>query len=435
MNPQKKERIHSFLRAFLPALTNAHQYTISHQLAVASIETAYTELLEAIGRDLTLPIVIVEDRVVVNEEPLEDSIYISRFIQFFRSRGIQHIPARYIGTARTGLLHPLHRSDVRRSTGDEHPVRIGRAVQRCDAGAAAQPLQARGRWADAASVAHPHPRRRLLRRGPQRPQCDVPGPGEQGLGGGHDQLPAGFLRDVVAQFAVGVRSCGGDPCSLPGAAGCTGRDPLFESPQRGGQHQHGERDAHGLQRRGDQALHAAYVDDPAEKPAACYSIGNVVHFLSQYSRPDLGPIEGALNLNGMSDEVLAVASNYGGLLDTALVSGPFRPALYMYHQSGDPVVGCNYQRGLWGMPLGVGDNYPWPYGSSASPTCAFSTSVPHRGDTSITRTSAMNMRCMIRRGSCWRPPNSCASSSAALPPGRSLPPAFSWRVRTTPLPA
>lgn len=91
MNPQKKERIHSFLRAFLPALTNAHQYTISHQLAVSSIETAYIQLLEAIDRDLTLPIVIVEDRIVINEEPLEDSIYISRFIQFFKSRGIQYI--------------------------------------------------------------------------------------------------------------------------------------------------------------------------------------------------------------------------------------------------------------------------------------------------------------------------------------------------------
>ena len=122
------------------------------------------------------------------------------------------------------------------------------------------------------------------------------------------------------------------------------------------------------------ALHAAYVDDPAEKPAACYSIGNVVHFLSQYSRPDLGPIEGALNLNGMSDEVLAVASNYGGLLDTALVSGPLDPALYMYHQSGDPVVGCNYQRGLWGMPLGVSDNYPWLYGS-----CVTDLRVQHLG--------------------------------------------------------
>jgi HD-GYP domain-containing protein (c-di-GMP phosphodiesterase class II) len=91
MNPHKKERIQSFLRAFLPALTNAHQYTISHQLAVVSIETAYTHLLEAIDRDLILPIVIVEDRVVINEEPLEDSIYISRFIQFFKSRGIQYI--------------------------------------------------------------------------------------------------------------------------------------------------------------------------------------------------------------------------------------------------------------------------------------------------------------------------------------------------------
>ena len=111
------------------------------------------------------------------------------------------------------------------------------------------------------------------------------------------------------------------------------------------------------------ALHAAYVDDPSEKPASCNAIGNVQHFLSSYPRPDLGPIEGTLNLNGMTEKVLAVASNYGGLLDTLLVSAPLDPALYMYHQSGDPVVGCNYQQGLWGMPLGVGDNFPYLYGS------------------------------------------------------------------------
>lgn len=111
------------------------------------------------------------------------------------------------------------------------------------------------------------------------------------------------------------------------------------------------------------ALHAAYVDEPSEKPAACNAIGNVQHFLSSYPRPDLGPIEGTLNLNGYSDEVLGVASMYGGLLDTNFVSGPLDPALYSYHQTGDPVVGCGYQRGLWGMPLGVGDNYPFLYGS------------------------------------------------------------------------
>lgn len=91
MNSEKKEHIHNFLRAFLPALTNAHQYTISHQLTVSSIGTAFALLLEAIGRELTLPIKIVEDRVIVNEEPLEDSIYIGRFIQFFKAREIQHM--------------------------------------------------------------------------------------------------------------------------------------------------------------------------------------------------------------------------------------------------------------------------------------------------------------------------------------------------------
>jgi HD-GYP domain-containing protein (c-di-GMP phosphodiesterase class II) len=91
MNLEKKERIQYFLRAFLPTLTNAHQYTISHQLTISSIETSHTQLLEAIGSDLTLLMKIVEDRVVIDEEPLEDSIYVNRFIQFFRNKNIQYI--------------------------------------------------------------------------------------------------------------------------------------------------------------------------------------------------------------------------------------------------------------------------------------------------------------------------------------------------------
>ncbi len=111
------------------------------------------------------------------------------------------------------------------------------------------------------------------------------------------------------------------------------------------------------------ALHATLVDDPSEKPASCGSINNVVHFLSSYPRPDLGPYEGTLNQNGTDASILGVASFYGGLLDTNLVTEPLDPALYLYHQSGDPVVGCYHQQGLWGMPLGVGDNYPYLFGS------------------------------------------------------------------------
>ncbi len=91
MNPDRKERIHSLLRAFLPALTQAQQYTTSHRLAASSIENTFNQVTEALSKDRTLPIVIVDDRVIVDEEPLEDSIYINRFIHFFKSRGIQHV--------------------------------------------------------------------------------------------------------------------------------------------------------------------------------------------------------------------------------------------------------------------------------------------------------------------------------------------------------
>lgn len=111
------------------------------------------------------------------------------------------------------------------------------------------------------------------------------------------------------------------------------------------------------------ALHAAYVTDPAEKPASCGSIGDVSYIFSSYDRPDLGPYNGTLNQNGYNEEVIGIGSNYGGLLDTVFISSGADPAVYLYHQTGDPIVGCGHQQGLWGMPLGVGDNYPYLYGS------------------------------------------------------------------------
>jgi HD-GYP domain-containing protein (c-di-GMP phosphodiesterase class II) len=91
MNPEKRALAHNFLRTFIPALTYAHQYTTSHQHTTSSINIAYTHLLEAIGGDPALPLMMIDDRIVVDEEPLEDALYISRFLRFFKSRGIQHL--------------------------------------------------------------------------------------------------------------------------------------------------------------------------------------------------------------------------------------------------------------------------------------------------------------------------------------------------------
>jgi alpha/beta superfamily hydrolase len=111
------------------------------------------------------------------------------------------------------------------------------------------------------------------------------------------------------------------------------------------------------------AMHAAYLDRPEEKPASANAIGQVQHFLNFYPRPDLGPVEGTLNLGNHDADVLGVVNIFGALLDTSYIEGPDDPALYSYHQTQDPVVGCGFQRPYWGIGLGVPDNYPFVHGS------------------------------------------------------------------------
>ena len=112
------------------------------------------------------------------------------------------------------------------------------------------------------------------------------------------------------------------------------------------------------------ALHAAYLDTPDERPAATQAIGDVQHFLTFYPRPDLGGIEGSIATdNGEDASVLGVVNIFGALMDTTYIGSSNDPALYSYHQTLDPVVGCGVQRPYWGIGLGVPDNYPWIHGS------------------------------------------------------------------------
>lgn len=121
------------------------------------------------------------------------------------------------------------------------------------------------------------------------------------------------------------------------------------------------------------ALQAGYMTGPAQKPAACGAIGDVQHFLNFYPRPDLGEVDGPLNQNGHDASVLGVASFFGAIADTAWITAA-GPALYTYHQTGDPLVGCGVQRPYWGIGLGVPDNWPWLAGS-----CTIDARMQHVG--------------------------------------------------------
>lgn len=111
------------------------------------------------------------------------------------------------------------------------------------------------------------------------------------------------------------------------------------------------------------AMHAAYLDQATEKPASCEAIGQVQHFFNFYARPDLGDVDGDLNQNGHNTNVLGVVNLFGAVLDTSYIESALDPALFSYHQTGDPVVGCGLQRPYWGLGLGLPDQLPWIHGS------------------------------------------------------------------------
>lgn len=92
-------------------------------------------------------------------------------------------------------------------------------------------------------------------------------------------------------------------------------------------------------------LHAAYMDKPEEKPSSCNEIAPVIFA----PRPDLGPVEGTMNLNGQSSEVRAVVNIFGGIRDTSLIEAPTDPPLYAYHQINDGVVSCNRNKPYWAL--------------------------------------------------------------------------------------
>lgn len=103
------------------------------------------------------------------------------------------------------------------------------------------------------------------------------------------------------------------------------------------------------------ALYAGFLDQPSEKPAACFELpdapapsplipGSCTPPGAMRARPDLGDIEGTLHLgNGYDASVRGVANFMGGMMGNIL-SGPQQPALYLYHQTDDLIVGCGYRR-------------------------------------------------------------------------------------------
>lgn len=119
---------------------------------------------------------------------------------------------------------------------------------------------------------------------------------------------------------------------------------------------------------GFNAMAVGFLDRPEEKPASCGTIADAPvpgsNLLNQtgygcevqtwtvteamLQRPDLGPVDGTLNLNGMDARVQGVVDLFGGVPTDAFAldwwQGVDTPAVYLYHQSCDGVVPFNTGR-------------------------------------------------------------------------------------------
>lgn len=98
----------------------------------------------------------------------------------------------------------------------------------------------------------------------------------------------------------------------------------------------------------------AYLDNDTEKPQVCGKLGNAgtpdadlapcLPSNPSYTRPDLGPANGRLNINGMDAKVKGVACFYGGVFEQGIfknTDAADTPVLYSFHQTCDVVVDNN----------------------------------------------------------------------------------------------
>lgn len=100
---------------------------------------------------------------------------------------------------------------------------------------------------------------------------------------------------------------------------------------------------------------AGFTDDISKKPASCFAIGDAVtpdaelaslacsDTPNNLTRPDLGDIEGTLNLGMYDASLKGVGSFFGGVFNTDLLDGLTNPpSVYLFCQGSDVIVNYNY---------------------------------------------------------------------------------------------
>lgn len=91
MNSEQLTRLYNFLRRMVAATSNASLYSAEHQQVKHLCTQALANLAEAMGSASDISLMVIDDELIHDGSPLADSMYVSRFAQLLKARGIGNI--------------------------------------------------------------------------------------------------------------------------------------------------------------------------------------------------------------------------------------------------------------------------------------------------------------------------------------------------------
>ncbi len=91
MTPERLQSLNKFLRQVVTALSTASLYTLEHRQVGRLCTGAHAHLLQALAEDAELSLMLVEERLIVDGQPLEESLSLARFAQALKARHIGHL--------------------------------------------------------------------------------------------------------------------------------------------------------------------------------------------------------------------------------------------------------------------------------------------------------------------------------------------------------
>src|SRR5450631_821088 len=80
-----------FIRHLLSATANAALYGMDHPQVARLSDQAYESLVTALNDRKDFSLVIIENELVIDGQPQDFNLFLDRFVQTLRSRGIGHI--------------------------------------------------------------------------------------------------------------------------------------------------------------------------------------------------------------------------------------------------------------------------------------------------------------------------------------------------------